>query len=306
MLKAINHRAYSYYLLFIGGFVYCLISALGKNNAFCVTEGCNVYNTYTFMGLNLYWLGTIFFASIFFLYVTRKNGYYKKAVLYAVYAEISLLLYQAVFLPCSSCLIVALFIGALFVSSYDLRNRYKYLVIILGCLFLVNTGFALKEQIRPWSIYESGNADTKIFFSATCPACKKMLSNVLEKEGENIALYPIAKNGKDYKRLAILKCNLKNNNLMEALRTCWQGKQGQEFSLWDRVELWWNLWRNKIYLIRLNQKNIPVLMTNDTYLFKKNNKNSLASNDNENLNFLKTENSFKENSETCSDSYCTF
>jgi len=261
----------------LSGLIYCLASMFGATEAICHTAGCQVYKSYSFLGFSFYTWGTLAFAlcAIFLIFRKKPNQFfnfdvYSFFLTFCLLGEVGLLAYQAIYLPCFSCLVVGLLWGILFILDLkwkreDNFDSKKILVGIWGLLFFTVATSAIKDIITPWPIYGKPDASIKIFFSPTCPACKKAVQEILEKgliDKNKIALFPVAKNEEDKDRICLLQCSLQNKDLPLALNKCWQPKCTPiSVGLWNILRLNFNLFRNRLALAKMGIDRIPVIIS---------------------------------------------
>ena len=262
----------------LSGLIYCLASMFGATEAICHTAGCQVYKCYSFLGFSFYTWGTLAFAlcTIFLIFRKKLNKFFNFFDIYSIFltfcllGEVGLLAYQAIYLPCFSCLVVGLLWGILFILDLkwkreDNFDSKKILVGIWGLLFFTVATSAIKDIITPWPIYGKPDAPIKIFFSPTCPACKKAVQEILEKgliDKNKIALFPVAKNEEDKDRICLLQCSLQNKDLPLALNKCWQPKCTPiSVGLWNILRLNFNLFRNRLALAKMGIDRIPVIIS---------------------------------------------
>ena len=256
------------------GFFYCFLFFHGKINFICHSQGCLIYKNYSLLGISFYLWGAGAFLVCSLLLLSKKSiafNLFRYFCLCCFLIEIGLLIYQAIFLPCSSCLIAGLIWGGLFFLTFigfqKTKKIWPYTLFTVWCFFFLFNLFSLiKSQIQPWAIFGSPDAPVKIFFSPTCPACKEVIKEIVDTNvvnSEDIALFPIAKNYDDYKKICLLQCELnKKQSLDKALALCWQNICPDEnFSLWQKIKLRLKLLKNKIVLTKMGLIKIPIILT---------------------------------------------
>jgi hypothetical protein len=262
---------FSFYL--IGLFV-CIVLANDMIPDFCSTNGCMITKKFSIAGINLYWVGALFFATCFSLSVFKKFNMLGNLALTAIVVDSILLLVLLVLLPCTSCLLVgALIFGistVLYFQKIITSNKIKTISSIWIILFAINIVFVGKSFVQPWAIYGNNNAEVKIYFSPTCEACKKAVIEAIESSPSNIALYPIAKNEKDYNLVNILACNIQqNHNPKECIENCLEEEsQVKDNKTFDSLILAFNLFKNKLALLSMNVTEVPLVMTNEFFVAK--------------------------------------
>jgi len=264
------------------GVVFCLLNAVGVEVA-CFTTGCSIYASYAFLGISFYWWGTLAFGTAFAMAVVDRYrpGPYLIVASLLLAADTGFLVWQAVFLPCTSCLVVALLVFLTFLSGL-VHSFLRYpggrtrRFVAIACLsvwtpfFLVDLSDASRELMDPWPIYgDPETAQYEIWFSLTCPHCEEALTELLadsEMTGQMV-LYPLAKNDEDEEKFELLYQGLKEGKeLSETLDYCWGGEECEEDvevlpgteALWLRARLAWN----KALLVRKGYTTVPILVSN--------------------------------------------
>jgi hypothetical protein len=225
-------------------------------------------------GINMYWVGALFFATCFSLSIFKKYKLLGSLAFTAIIIDSILLLILLVLLPCTSCLFVgAIIFGistVLYFQNIITCNKIKIVGSLWIIFFAINLVFVGKSFVQPWAIYGNNNAEVKIYFSPTCESCKKTVIEAIESSPSNIALYPIAKNEKDYDLVNILACNIqKNHNPKECIENCLQDEsQVKDHNTFDSLMLTFNLFKNKLALLSMNVTEVPLVMTNKFFVAK--------------------------------------
>lgn len=195
------------------GAALCLLNASGAK-LFCVTKGCHIYSGYGLFGISFYVFGLVGFLLIMLLALLHPRlgtPFWLPAVLaLALALEILFLVYQFLFWPCVSCLVVGILIVLAAISAVLLMPvRGRILLWTLSGLWTVLFIYvglaAFKEAaFRPWAIAGNPEAPVKIFFSPVCPACREAVTRVLKDPAlsSQTAFFPVAKNSTDEARIA--------------------------------------------------------------------------------------------------------
>ena len=187
----------------MAGLVFCLANAMGAD-LLCLTEGCQIYHDYAILGMNLYVIGALGFATIVLLLVLPSRipvGILLRIVIPAgLFIEILLLAYQFIFWTCSSCLVAAFFFGLAaglgILAFVELQNRPVYILAFVWFLFFVlGTLSAAKEvAFRPWSML-AGDGSVRVYFSPTCHRCEEVVTEILDHYAnpDRVGFFPVAK-----------------------------------------------------------------------------------------------------------------
>jgi hypothetical protein len=181
----------------------------------CQTSGCGLYAGITVAGLSPYVLGASGFAAILLCWTFFRNNpgsqfLFRWLLMAGVLISSAFLFYQILYWPCTTCLIVAAAMGLTAAAARSTiptcRTKVMSAILMLWLvLFIPAMVAAAKEAILiPTPLYGSAQAPVKIFFSPTCPACQRVVSEALGNPSlkDNLALIPIAKDREDLNRFA--------------------------------------------------------------------------------------------------------
>jgi len=262
------------------GTLFCVLNGLGMEIA-CLTTGCSVYADYSFLGLSFYVWGTAAFAAaVVFAGLDRlRPGLFLAWSTLLLVADVGFLLWQAVFMPCSSCLVVAallalgLVAGLLHEAAWGTVRLRRGAKIVLGAwlvLFAVDATDAVREQFQPWPIHgDPQTAQYEIWFSLTCPHCRETLQTILytPEMADLVVLYPVAKDDTDVDKFDMLYCGLNADvALDDALDRSWEAEECDaddvDLTHWERIVLRLRLAWNKALLVRKGHTAVPVLVSN--------------------------------------------
>jgi hypothetical protein len=249
----------------LAGFLFCLLSALGITNVFCVTKGCEVYQGYTVFGISLYWIGSAVFLVLGMISM-RPQSYYLMAILtgLVLFGNLFFLVWQFLMWPCTNCLIVAALLGSFaWLLSY-FKSGLRMLCMLWLLLFSANLLLLAKDIIPPWPILGKNNAEIQVFFSPNCPACRQVVENLLHQSEllPRIAFYPLAKDTDDHLKIKQLAQNLKQGiPPAEAFAVHWQANTPNM----DTRDYGWyfdfNLWRNQLHLAKKGVTQVPLVLS---------------------------------------------
>ena len=190
----------------LAGLAFCLVAALGLAEHLCATSGCALYADWTLWGLSLWWWGVGGFA---LLAVTALVSPPAALALggAAVLADAALLAVMAFMAPCLNCLIA----GAVFFLVWCclvLAVRPRGSVAVLAVLWLVALSpnlVALAGDGGGWAIYGNAeNAATRVYFSPSCPACRRAVFTLGALSPSGVAYIPVSEAPQDVDRLMAL------------------------------------------------------------------------------------------------------
>ena len=246
------------------GLSFCLLSAFKMTDMLCITQGCSVYKGLSVAGLSLYWFGSAAFGILLICAMVWNGRYLEGVAALFLILDMVFLVIQILLWPCMQCLIVAMLFGAV-MRSATARNRKTWMRWVLTAwflLFIVNGVSAARESIVPWPLYGVGTAPVHLYFSPTCPACRAMITGLLTRTDilTHIALYPIAKNGEDVRRIIRLEAELTRGiPLKEALDRCEQTPAGNVICDMVYLRTLWKIFKNTSALSRTGVTHIPFL-----------------------------------------------
>lgn len=258
----IDSRLVSAFLL-LAGLVLCLSSAFGLTKALCITKGCELYQGYGFLGLSLYTWGAVAFGAglILLLCPLGRVSAYRRFLFFCLWAEIILLAWQVIYLPCSECLLVGLIWGLL--ALLEMRKRVS--VKIWSAVFLVALVLLGKDLLHPWSVYGPSDAVMKIYFSPSCPGCQREIEKLLAAGEVNlgqVAFIPVALKAGDYERVEIFQWVLNQTlNLDRAFQASWSRAVHASLGWREWLTVRLGMIRNRMVLVRMGINKIPLVVS---------------------------------------------
>jgi hypothetical protein len=249
----------------LAGFLFCLLSVLGITDAFCLTQGCEVYEGYTVAGISLYWIGALVFM-ILGLMSLWPGAYGLLAILtgLVLVGDFVFLIIQFLMWPCTNCLVVAALLGSFaWCLAGHVKSGLRILCMVWLLLFSANIFLLAKDSIPPWPVLGKNNAEIQVFFSPTCPACRQVVENFLRDPdlAPYVAFYPLAKDDDDLQRINLLVRNLRQGMpAAKAFAIHWQMLLPQD-SLNRNRNLVFNLWRNQLHLAKKGATQVPLIIS---------------------------------------------
>jgi hypothetical protein len=247
-------------MLLLFGLLLCLGSAFGLTKSLCLTEGCQLYQGYGFLGLSLHIWGAAAFGAALVLLIYRPE-FYRRFLHFCLWAEIILLVWQVIYLPCSECLLVGLIWGLL--ALLEMRERIS--VKIWSAVFLMALALLGKDLLHPWPVYGRADAEVKVYFSPSCKACRGEIEKLLAGEETNlnrVAFFPVALKADDYDRVEIFQSVLNQTlSLDQAFQACWSGAVHAPLGWPNSVMVRFGLMRNRMILSRMGVNKIPLVVS---------------------------------------------
>jgi len=250
------------------GLALCLFNAAGAE-IFCVTQGCAIYAGYSLFGQSFYVFGAGGFAIILLLALSARKSESGRALLYGalltgLFLDTLLLVWQLLYWPCSSCLVVAILLGAAgvgFLTRFGSARRVLLKgVLLVWLVVLVPSVVAVGKEVlvAPWPIYQASEADIEVFFSPTCPACSSEVAKLLNSaQVDRLAFYPIAKSEYDVRLVATFM--QRGMTGVQDLEKLFDSEPDPKIQ--PSLELRWRLSRNKMVLARYGAKTIPFIVS---------------------------------------------
>jgi len=266
---SLKSKTIAVYVLCVLGVIWTLLSLSGTTMEICPTSGCKIFHDYPFSNL-LNLAGAMAFAIIMGLTFFEKR--FLTLIFSSVFMllDIPLMIFQGITVPCLSCMVSATLIGLVCGMVFYRFEEYTPQIIFVLALWVFGYGAGItsiigEQFITPWSVNaKTSENQIKVFFSPSCTHCKEIISKMVENEtGENIKLYPVARNSDDFKGISRLSCSLKKGcSLEQALKQCWGG-ECKEHKDKVSIDIFVNSLRNKFYLAKLGIKKVPLIMGND-------------------------------------------
>lgn len=252
------------------GVAFCIWSGLGNDVNFCVTAGCTLYADTTIGGISLWWWGTAAFLTLVFCSIAglRTWGRYFAALF--VFGDIWFLALLAFTAPCVSCLCAGLLFAIVYflfrkLASQPQRNddaarrQPSILLWAWALFFVVNIGLVARSQGDVWAILdESGDPNTRMFFSPECGYCAEGISAL----GGNVeaAFYPVAENDSDVFRIAKMRDLIAGGMSIEdalAQSADFTAPKGLAAYSPDLLLLRFRLLRNKAHIFAAGSQKVP-------------------------------------------------
>jgi hypothetical protein len=248
------------------GLLFCLLNAAGAE-LLCVSSGCGIYGSMTLGGISIYLLGAATFGAIllFSLLSLRWPGcrpWLLVILVAALLFDILFLLWQILYWPCTSCLVVALLLALCLLGALAVYPAFRHygvkLVLLLWLLAFLPVSVAAGKELflPPWPALGPNDAPVSVYFSPTCPACERTVLDILRQPSLSgqVAFFPVAKNAEDLQRLALLP----EVGSEEGLEAVFDSVPDGARASWS---LRWRLARNKMALARLGADSVPLVLT---------------------------------------------
>ncbi len=249
------------------GIVFCLLKMAGAD-LLCLNSGCSIYAGYTLGGVSIDLLGAAGFGAILLLALLASSRprfglFLLFALLAGLLIDTLFLVWQILFWPCTSCLVIAVLLALCVLGALaafpSFRTRTVHLSLLLWFAAFMPVAVSAGKEIllQPWPAVGPADAPVAVYFSPACPACEETVQEILNLPdlAGQVAFFPVAKNEEDLRRLA---------RMMEKGG---QAELGELFSPADGdhgemgAALRWRLARNKMALARLGADRVPLVLT---------------------------------------------
>lgn len=255
------------FVAFVGA-VFCALNATKNLDAICITTGCEIFKDISVFGISLWWIGTALFLTLTLLNLVKLFRTALLLALTAVIIDLGFLLFMIFTAPCVPCLFFAAILLIVFFMQCSILKRPAMLIIptaVIWTLLVTPSLFATaNEQIGTWAIHGKHQSDVQVFFSPSCNACKELVPKLSKDNPDNITYYPVAETDDDIERIFLMQKALEDGtSVYIAFNRALRGNPEEvSMPLMTRLELHWNLFRNKSRLASMGVTRIPVLITN--------------------------------------------
>ncbi len=248
------------------GAAFCALQAGPADTGIpCPSTGCRLFHDLTLWGVSLWWFGTAFFAAVVLLCLRRQRTWAFFLTGLALAADCLLLALMLLTAPCLPCLGAAALMGLLFFllrrDPDDRRQnpaRLPVLLFLWAVLFAASVAAAGAESLGRWVLYGAGDADRRVYFSPSCPACREAIAAF----AGHAAFLPVAENDADFVAIARMQAAAADGKtITEALAFALEG-QGEGLPLARSMLLRLRLWRNRAEVLRLGFDKLPLLTIN--------------------------------------------
>lgn len=235
----------------------------------CPGTGCQLFQDFTINGVSLWWAGVAYFLVMTLLVLRRTRSLALLAAGTALLADAALLGVMLVTAACISCLGAGLLIALLFLS---VRSHHygktkpdalsTMLLVGWSGLFIAALAFAGTEHLGSWRIAGPENAERRVYFAPSCPACRDAVAAF----AANASFYPVAEKDSDIAVIQAMNTALAQGEPVDrALETAMRAaaKDGlPEPSFLDNPLFRLNLLRNKADVMRMGFNQLPLIMIN--------------------------------------------
>ena len=231
----------------------------------CPSTGCDLFQDFAIYGVSLWWVGVAYFIFMVLLCLRRARTFALTVATMALAADAVLLGIMLLTAPCVACLGAAAFIGVLFfVLRQHMANKStapskpSVLFMLWFGLFVAVAANIGTELLPSWQLHGPQNAERRIYFSPSCPACR----DAVIVFADSAAFFPVAERDSDYAAIYRMREALNSGKtLVEALAVADSEGATEPASmetLWFRLLLL----RNKATVLRLGFDKLPLIFIN--------------------------------------------
>ena len=252
------------------GAAYCAIQVAPMPVSIpCPGTGCHLFQDFTIHGVSLWWAGVAYFAFMMLVCLRRSYGAALIFATAALIADAVLLIVMLMTAACIACLGAGAIIAFLFFTirrHASIKSAQEpgpsYVLIIWSGFFIAALAFAATEDMEPWQIAGPDNAERRVYFAPSCPACRDAITvfsgstafiPVAEKDSDNAAVY------------AMHKAIAGGSSVVEALDAVMQATMNNTLAeppFPDSVLIRLKLIKNKAEVMRLGFNKLPLIMIN--------------------------------------------
>lgn len=228
------------------------------------TSACGLFANFTIMGVSLWWAGAIFFTVILILSLFGLAYCIRILTAVALLADVFLLFVMLNTTLCLLCICAGILIAcAYYTVRYENRRPLDpypktILLSLWTVMFILLLGSAINaNQQRGISFAKAENPTTNIFFSPSCPACKKIL--MAEQNNKNIAWFPVEEKEHDIWRILFMQERINaGDTVYQALVKAEESKPEEKVELVNMLQLkyvvmQYKVWKNTAIVKRRTQ-----------------------------------------------------
>lgn len=234
----------------------------------CPGNGCALFQDFTVFGISLWWVGVAYFTVMALLCLRRAHGLAGLASAAALVADAVLLAIMLATASCISCLGAGLLIALLYLVLRR-HGRTKtsipgpsYLLFAWGGLFFAALLFAGTESLGPWQLTNPQNADRRVYFAPSCPACRDAITVF----AGSAVFIPVAENADDHAAIyGMQKALAEGKTMVQALDVVMKAQREGTIAkppVLASFALQVKLARNKAEVMRLGFTQLPLIMIN--------------------------------------------
>lgn len=218
------------------------------------TDGCSIFSSFTIMGVSLWWFSAFFFMFVLILSLFGFAYLIRILTAIALTLDIFLLFIMLNTSLCMLCICAGILVAcSYYVVRYENRRPLApypktFLLSVWCILFVLLLGSGINANQQGISFAKVENPSTNIFFSPSCPACKKILLS--EAGNENIAWFPVEENENDIWRILFMQERINaGDTVYQALIKAEENKPEEKAELKDMLSLkyfvmQYNVWKN--------------------------------------------------------------
>ncbi len=252
------------------GAVYCAMQVTAMPFSLpCPGNACHLFQDFTIRGVSLWWVGVGYFVFMALVCLRRAYDAALAFATLALIADTALLIIMLLTAVCVACLGAAAFIALLFfiirrhAAIKSVREPGpSFALIVWSGFFIATVALTATEGMEPWRIAGPENAERRIYFAPSCPACRDAVTAF----PGNTAFIPVAETESDIAAIyAMRKAIANGGSLAEALDTAMRAAANAplpEPPFPDSVIFRLKLIRNKAEVLRLGFDKLPLILIN--------------------------------------------
>lgn len=216
------------------------------------TDGCSIFASFTIMGVSLWWFSAFFFMLVLILSLFGFAYIIRILTAIALTVDVFLLFVMLNTSLCLLCICAGILVACSYYAvRYENRRPLepypKTFLLSLWCiLFVLLLGSSINANQQGISFAKVENPTTNIFFSPSCPACKKIL--MVEAENKNIAWFPVEENENDIWRILFMQERINaGDTVYQALVKAEENEPEKRVELMDILSLKYFVMQYKVW-----------------------------------------------------------
>lgn len=170
---------------------------------------------------------------------------------------------------CANCVVAGTLFALTFLCLYGGDIRKKTAPLLIGILWIAaltpNLVAIAQESVTPWVISGPTESPVRLYFSPSCPACRKALTDLEVNEG--VSYVPVTKNRTDILRMLVVTKALEDGKSLHdaVLLSDTVEPEIEELAFSDTFSLRMKLFMNGMIFKRFATHALPLMTTTGWY-----------------------------------------
>lgn len=257
-------------LLAVLGAAYCAAVEFGLGEVLCLTNGCSLYQNFSFQGISLWHVGFVTFLALAGLSIAGKAQLALILSGLTILADCFLLLLMTLTSPCVACMGAAAFLALVFyslhraVTAHNAKNERHHSKLLVTWLFFFVAAVlvTIKELSAPSAWYGPQDAPARLYFSPNCPACMQAI-DAFAASATPVAYYPVAVDLAEVKIILAVEEDLKHNIPLAASLRKHRANPPASLPLsFNTLGTMWQILRNRADVLAMGKGSVPLILIN--------------------------------------------